>query len=113
MRYTVLDEIPGPLGARHPTITPFQALATGDGNIIVAAGNDGLYVRSFCAAISGRDDLARDGELPAITNALPAQPGSHGCRDEARAHAQGQASTAEWIAILGFRRRALRPDQHR
>ncbi len=28
MRYTVLDEIPGPLGARHPTITPFQALAT-------------------------------------------------------------------------------------
>ena len=25
MRYTVEGEIPGPLGARHPTITPFQA----------------------------------------------------------------------------------------
>ena len=42
MRYTVMGEIPGPLGARHPTITPFQAFATGDGNIIIAAGNDGL-----------------------------------------------------------------------
>src|ERR1700734_2744023 len=38
MRYTVLGEIPGPLGARHPTITPFQAFRTKDGAIIVAAG---------------------------------------------------------------------------
>ena len=31
MRYTVEGEIPGPLGARHPTITPFQAFRTKDG----------------------------------------------------------------------------------
>ncbi|HUC61045.1 MAG TPA: CaiB/BaiF CoA-transferase family protein [Alphaproteobacteria bacterium] len=43
MRYTTLGEIPGPLGARHPTITPFQAFKTKDGYMIVAAGNDALF----------------------------------------------------------------------
>src|SRR3984957_897679 len=56
MRYTVLGEIPGPLGARHPTITPFQALATQGGSIIIAAGNDGLF-QKLCAVL-GRKDLA-------------------------------------------------------
>jgi CoA:oxalate CoA-transferase len=56
MRWTVLGEIPGPLGARHPTITPFQAFATADGNIIIAAGNDALF-QKLCAAL-GRADLA-------------------------------------------------------
>src|SRR4029450_737210 len=36
MRYTVEGEVPGPLGARHPTITPFQAFKTSDGAIIIA-----------------------------------------------------------------------------
>jgi CoA:oxalate CoA-transferase len=56
MRYTVTGEIPGPLGARHPSITPFEAFATADGNMIVAAGNDGLFLK-LCAAL-GRPDLA-------------------------------------------------------
>ena len=56
MRYTVTSEVPGPLGARHPSITPFEAFATGRGNIIIAAGNDGLY-QKLCSAI-GRSDLA-------------------------------------------------------
>jgi CoA:oxalate CoA-transferase len=43
MRYTTTGEIPGPLGARHPSITPFEAFSTKDGNIIIAAGNDGLW----------------------------------------------------------------------
>ena len=40
MRYTTTGEIPGPMGARHPSITPFEAFATSDGNLIIAAGND-------------------------------------------------------------------------
>ena len=56
MRYTVTGEVPGPLGARHPSITPFEAFATADGAMIVAAGNDGLY-QKLCDAL-GRDDLA-------------------------------------------------------
>jgi CoA:oxalate CoA-transferase len=56
MRYTVSGETPGPLGARHPSITPFEAFATADSAMIVAAGNDALYLK-FCEAL-GRLDLA-------------------------------------------------------
>lgn len=56
MRYTVTGEVPGPLGARHPSITPFEAFATADGSMIVAAGNDGLWLK-LCGAL-GRLDLA-------------------------------------------------------
>jgi CoA:oxalate CoA-transferase len=45
MRYTTSGEIPGPLGARHPSITPFEAFKAKDGDIIIAAGNDGLWVK--------------------------------------------------------------------
>lgn len=58
MRYTVLGEVPGPLGARHPSIVPFEALETDDGWMIVAAGNDGLYLK-LCEGL-GRPDLASD-----------------------------------------------------
>lgn len=43
MRYMVTGTAPGPLGARHPSITPFEAFETEDGYIIIAAGNDGLF----------------------------------------------------------------------
>jgi CoA:oxalate CoA-transferase len=56
MRYTTTGEIPGPMGARHPSITPFEAFATEDGHIIIAAGNDGLFVK--LAEALGRPDLA-------------------------------------------------------
>ena len=66
MRYTVDKEIPGPLGARHPTITPFEAFATSDGSMIIAAGNDGLFVK-MCEAL-GRSDMATNPEYK--SNAL-------------------------------------------
>ena len=31
MRYFVTGEVPGPLGTRHPSATPFQAFPTADG----------------------------------------------------------------------------------
>ena len=58
MRYTVTGEVPGPLGARHPSITPFEAFRTADGAMIIAAGNDGLWLK-LCDAL-GRPDLATD-----------------------------------------------------
>ena len=66
MRYTTTGEIPGPMGARHPSITPFEAFATRDGNLIIAAGNDGLFVK--LARALDRADLT---ENPVFkTNAL-------------------------------------------
>jgi CoA:oxalate CoA-transferase len=44
-RYQATGEVPGPLGSRHPSITPFEALETRDGFIVVAAGNDGLFAK--------------------------------------------------------------------
>ncbi len=41
---------PGPLGARHPSITPFAAYQTADRPIVIAAGNDALF-RSFSALL--------------------------------------------------------------
>lgn len=57
-RYFATGAVPGPMGARHPSITPFEAYATGDGHIIVAAGNDGLF-RKLAGAL-GHPDLADD-----------------------------------------------------
>lgn len=42
-RYAVSGVAPGPLGARHPSITPFAAYQCQDGHIVVAAGNDALW----------------------------------------------------------------------
>ena len=49
-RYAVTGVAPGPLGARHPSITPFAAYACADGHIVIAAGNDELWER-LCDAI--------------------------------------------------------------
>jgi CoA:oxalate CoA-transferase len=57
-RYVATGVVPGPIGSRHPSVTPFQAFATRDGFVIVAAGNDGLFAK-LCAAL-GRPAFAHD-----------------------------------------------------
>ena len=39
-RYLVSGTVPGPIGNRHPSVTPFEALQTKDGYVIIAVGND-------------------------------------------------------------------------
>jgi CoA:oxalate CoA-transferase len=57
-RYSATGEIPGPLGGRHPSITPFQVFKTADGHMIIAAGNDVMFQR-LCD-ILGRPELKDD-----------------------------------------------------
>lgn len=94
MRYTTTGEIPGPMGARHPSITPFEAFATGDGHIIIAAGNDGLFVK--LAEALGRPELA---ENPLFkTNPLRNQ---HQAALKAEIEAALKNGTTDhWIAVL-------------
>ena len=66
MRYLATGDVPGPLGSRHSSIAPFQAFAAKDGQIIIAAGNDELFVK-LCKALEARH-LAQDGRF--ATNAL-------------------------------------------
>jgi CoA:oxalate CoA-transferase len=49
-RYSVTGEVPGPIGSRHPSIAPFDAFATHDGFVVIAAGNDELFAK-LCEAI--------------------------------------------------------------
>ena len=95
MRYTVEGEVPGPLGARHPTITPFQAFATSDGSIIIAAGNDSLFIK-MCDAL-GRPDWASDPNHK--TNALRLKHYKHLWQEIESVLKQN--TTAHWLAVLG------------
>ena len=57
-RYFVTGEVPGPLGSRHPAITPFQFFKAQDGYIVIAAGNDKLWGR-LCETLE-RPELISD-----------------------------------------------------
>jgi CoA:oxalate CoA-transferase len=94
MRYTTTGDIPGPMGARHPSITPFEAFATRDGNIIIAAGNDGLFVKLVHAL--DRADLAENPRFK--TNALRNEH-----QEALRVEIEGvlrAAATDHWIEVL-------------
>ena len=50
VRYSATGVAPGPLGARHPSVAPFDAFRTADGHIVVAAGHDPIF-RRFAEAV--------------------------------------------------------------
>ncbi len=94
MRYTTSGEIPGPLGARHPSITPFEAFKAKDGDIIIAAGNDGLWIKLTEAL--GHPELAQKPEYK--TNPLRNQ---HQPQLKAEIDAILSTNTRDhWIALL-------------
>lgn len=91
-RYFATGEVPGPIGARHPSISPFEAYQTADGHVIIAAGNDKLFAQ--LAEAIGAPALASDARFvtgplrnenvealkQAIEAALTAQPTAHWLR---------------------------------
>jgi len=68
IRYTATGEVPGPLGTRHPSITPFEAFEAKDGSFVLGVGTK-HWVR-FCEHI-GLPGLATDPRF--LTNALRTQ----------------------------------------
>src|ERR1700732_794354 len=94
MRYTTTGEIPGPMGTRHPSITPFEAFPTADGNIIIAAGNDGPFVK--LAHVLGR--LDRDGHPPLKSKSLRNQH-QHALKAEIDGVLR-DGTTKHWISVL-------------
>jgi CoA:oxalate CoA-transferase len=67
-RHSATGEVPGPLGARHPSIVPFAAFHTQNGHIVIAAGNDSLFQRLSEAL--GCPEMAKDARY--LSNALRA-----------------------------------------
>ena len=64
-RYSATGKVPGPIGSRHPSITPFQHFRAADGYFVAGCGNESIWQR-FCDAI-GMGDLQRDARF--LTNA--------------------------------------------
>jgi CoA:oxalate CoA-transferase len=93
-RYAATGQAPGPLGSRHPSITPFEALATRDGFLIVAAGNDGLFEK-LCNAVE-RPEVARDERFASNELRTRHQPALKAALEEALA----SRDTAAWLAVL-------------
>ena len=57
-RYLSKNEIPKPMGSRHPSIAPFEAFKTKESYIIIAAGNDKLFEK-LCNVLS-LNELPKD-----------------------------------------------------
>ena len=93
-RYAVTGVATGPLGARHPSITPFAAYACEGGHLVIAAGNDVLF-GALAAAL----------ELPALI-ADPRFTSNAARTDHAEALADilearlASAPAADWLAKL-------------
>jgi crotonobetainyl-CoA:carnitine CoA-transferase CaiB-like acyl-CoA transferase len=56
--YTLAGEVPARLGNRHPSISPYELFATGEGELVLAVGNDRQF-ELLCEAI-GAPRLAAD-----------------------------------------------------
>jgi len=94
LRYFLSGKAPGPLGVRHPNIAPFEAFDTADGKIIIAAGNDSLYVKLMQAL--GKPDLAKAAKY--LTNDLRLQS-----MEELKGDIESVLKTkgmAHWIKVL-------------
>lgn len=92
---SITGKAPGPLGLRHPSISPFEAYRTADSWVIVAAGNDKLFTE-FCKVI-GAEFLISDHRFK--TNAARNHH-MFELSEIIQSIMLGQ-STAEWLDILG------------
>jgi crotonobetainyl-CoA:carnitine CoA-transferase CaiB-like acyl-CoA transferase len=96
--YTVAGAVPRRIGNSHPSIAPYELLATGAGDLVLAVGNDRQF-GELCEEL-GRSDLAADTRF--ATN-----PDRVAHRDVLRAElegALGARSADEWAAALTARR---------
>jgi formyl-CoA transferase len=94
MNYLSTGEAPGRLGNTHPNIVPYQSFKTRDGDIILACGNDNLFVK-FCE-VANAAHLPKDPRF--ATNASRVE--NRGAMDEVLGPIMRQRTTAQWVADL-------------
>jgi crotonobetainyl-CoA:carnitine CoA-transferase CaiB-like acyl-CoA transferase len=56
--YTLAGEVPGRMGNRHPSIAPYELFSTGEGELVLAVGNDRQFAL-LCETI-GAAELVHD-----------------------------------------------------
>ena len=94
IRYQATGVVPGPIGSRHPSITPFEAFASKDGQFVLAAGNDGLFNTAMKALDAG--ELATDERFQ--SNELRCE--NHKALKAEIEQKTRTKTTAEWLTIL-------------
>jgi CoA:oxalate CoA-transferase len=93
-RYSATDKVPGPIGSRHPSITPFQQFRAADDYFVAGCGNEPIWQR-FCDAI-GREELKQDARF--ATNAD--RTANHAQLEPLLADHFGRHSRAHWLSRL-------------
>jgi CoA:oxalate CoA-transferase len=90
-RYAATGQVPGPLGARHPSIAPFSAFRTRDKPIVIAAGHDAQFA-SLCGALEA-PELTTDPRFATVFDRVK-NADVLGSEIEKRLAARG---AAEWL----------------
>jgi CoA:oxalate CoA-transferase len=91
-RYAATGQVPGPLGARHPSIAPFAAFRTRDKPIVIAAGHDAQF-QLACGALEA-PELASDPRFATVSDRVR-NADALGAEIEKRLASRG---AADWLA---------------
>jgi CoA:oxalate CoA-transferase len=94
-RYSVSGQVPGPLGTRHPSITPFQQFRARDGYFVAGAGNESIW-RRMCDALG----LAELKDNPRFTRNAD-RTANHAELERILADKFATAPRAHWLKLLG------------
>jgi CoA:oxalate CoA-transferase len=94
VRYQIEGKVPGPIGSRHPSITPFGVFRAKDASFVLAAGRDAKFA-VLCRQL-GRPDLAQDARY--ATNPLRCE--NHAALKADIEELLGARTAGEWMAIF-------------
>ncbi len=92
--YTAAGVVPQRMGNAHPSISPYELYDAGDGQLVIAVGNDRQF-RALCEAID-RPDLADDPRFATNTDRVAHR---NALRDELDRSLQ-RCPTAHWTEVL-------------
>ncbi len=93
-RYAATGVVPGPLGARHPSIAPFAAFRARDKHLVIAAGHDGMF-RKLCELLEA-SELCADPRFVGVQERV-ANADALGSELEKRLATR---DAADWLALL-------------
>ena len=105
--YLLSGNVPTRLGNEHPSIYPYEPLATGDGDIVIAIGNDPQF-RRLCQAL----DTSALSEDPRFATAPQRSLNREQLRPLLQEALAGRGSS-EWFEVPHGGTDPLCPDQRR
>jgi CoA:oxalate CoA-transferase len=94
-RYQLEAKVPGPIGSRHPSITPFGLFKARDGYLVLAAGNDRMFA-ALCDALAMPPAVKNDPRFE--SNALRCE--NHAALKLLIEEALAPRAVSDWLAHL-------------